>query len=68
MTTILETRDSQKNSNSALKRIWFALKPKRTSEKRSTEPVNNLPKSGMPISTDVVTNLSIRAGFTTGSW
>ena len=31
-------------------------------------PKTKLPNSGMPISNDAATNLSIRAGFTAGPW
>ena len=45
---------------------------KRAARTRPTQRVamseTNIPKSGMPVSNEVVTRLGIRAGFTAGSW
>jgi len=62
------------NQTSVLNRFWLALAERVTGTVRvwlkqsTSNPSAALPKSGMPISHDVVTKLNIRAGFTAGPW
>lgn len=47
-------------------RLRHAAKARAAAKDRASK--SNLPNSGMPISNEVATKLSIRAGFTAGPW
>ena len=74
MTAIQDTATANTTRNNLLIRLWSALLEKKFSGflarqiKRNARPRTALPNSGMPISHDVATKLSIRAGFTAGPW
>ena len=74
MTFFHETAAADKTQYSEFKQFWSALaeivnRSIQNPRKKGDAPQRSaLPKSGMPISNDVVTKLSIRAGHTAGPW
>lgn len=74
MTYFQETLPTTTATKNLCARLWLQLvnAVKRTAhthpDPKDTSPETKLPPSGMPLSNDVATKLSVRAGFTAGPW
>jgi hypothetical protein len=70
MTYFQETISAKTNRDNLLARFWLNLVKglQRDTRARPVRKKPKFPNSGMPISNEVVTKLSIRSGFTAGPW